>query len=73
MHENMCAHCLETGDWEDEDKCPSCEATGHTSPWRPSRCEACNKIYFDGMKQLIAQVHARQTCKECGQTIEDKK
>lgn len=50
--ENLCAHCLESGDWEDEDKCPKCEASGHVSPWRVSACPACNKEFFDKMKEI---------------------
>jgi len=30
--ESICLHCLESGYWEDEDKCPKCEKEGHSSP-----------------------------------------
>lgn len=56
---SMCMHCLEEGDWPDEDKCPKCEAAGHTSPWSVSGCAACNKEFFDKMAELKAKVGIR--------------
>lgn len=54
---NICMHCLESGYWRDEDKCPSCESLGHTSPWAVGGCEACNKDFFAHMKK-ISDKHA---------------
>lgn len=45
--EQLCLHCLNSGFWVDEDKCPSCAANGHTSPWQVSKCEQCNEDYYD--------------------------
>lgn len=56
---NQCYHCLEEGDWTDEDKCPKCESEGHTSPWRVSACPACNKSYYDGIAAIMAKINER--------------
>lgn len=68
MRNNMCMHCLEEGDWEDEDKCPACESTGHISPWQVSKCPACNKEYFDKMDKLVKKVTGKSNhihCPKC--------
>ncbi len=58
--EMMCLHCLEEGDWDDEDKCPKCAAAGHTSPWTVSGCEACNRNYFAKMDLLKRDIGIRE-------------
>ena len=55
MNENMCLHCLEEGDWTNEDVCPKCQSEGHKSPWEVSRCPACNKIYQEKMDKLCGR------------------
>lgn len=57
--QNMCLHCLEEGDWTDEDKCPDCASKGHTSPWRAGSCAACNKDFYDKMDMLLQRVGGR--------------
>lgn len=57
--ETLCCHCLESGYWEDEDKCPKCTKEGHTSPWRVSSCPVCNKEYHDKMNNLIKKMGIR--------------
>lgn len=52
-------HCLEEGDWTDEDKCPSCEAKGHVSPWAVSQCPACNAEYFAKVNKQIDDLGIR--------------
>lgn len=54
-------HCFAEGDWDDEDKCPSCAAAGHTSPWRVSSCPACSESFF----AAIAAIHRRIDAREC--------
>ena len=49
---NLCLHCLEEGDWTDEDKCPSCESKGHTSPWGVGLCKVCNEEFTTKMNDL---------------------
>lgn len=56
----MCMHCLEEGDWSDEDKCPRCEAKGHVSPWEVSKCPACNKEFFIKMAELKDRIDMRK-------------
>ncbi len=56
---NMCMHCLDEGDWEDEDACPKCRLEGHVSPWQVSQCPACNKQFFDSMKELKDRINKR--------------
>jgi hypothetical protein len=67
MVENTCMHCLEEGDWADEDACPSCRAKGHVSPWAVSQCPACNKEYFDKMADLLERCNIRKK----GVTVEE--
>lgn len=50
--EQLCMHCLNSGFWADEDKCPSCAANGHTSPWGVGQCEVCNENYFDSIQKI---------------------
>lgn len=50
----LCMHCLEEGDWSDEDKCPQCERVGHESPWGVNKCGACKQEYDKKMCQLLA-------------------
>ena len=56
----LCLHCLEEGDWADGDKCPSCAAKGHTSPWRVGSCEACNREFFAAIAEIQAKIDARE-------------
>ena len=56
----MCMHCLEEGDWADEDKCPKCAATGHTSPWEVSKCPACNDEFFATMAEITGRIEKRK-------------
>lgn len=54
--DNMCMHCLEEGNWEDEDKCPKCKEAGHTSPWGVNQCLECNRQYERTIEKLKAKV-----------------
>lgn len=56
----LCMHCLEEGDWTDEDKCPRCAQRGHTSPWEVGSCPACNQEYLDKMAEIAGRVQLRQ-------------
>ena len=56
----MCMHCLEEGDWTDEDVCPTCKEKGHESPWAVSKCSACNKEYYDHMDKLMERIGMQQ-------------
>lgn len=58
--ENMCLHCLEEGNWTDEDKCPSCASKGHVSPWSVGSCQACYFEYKEKLKRLSFDIHSRQ-------------
>lgn len=60
----MCMHCLEEGEWADEDKCPKCAADGHASPWRVGACPACNKSFFDKMDELNSTIRKRVKMEE---------
>lgn len=52
----LCMHCLEDGEWEDEDKCPNCAEDGHESPWVVSKCGACNAEYYKKMDELCKKI-----------------
>ncbi len=56
---NLCLHCLEEGDWYDDDCCPTCRVGGHESPWRVSSCRACNSQFFAKMAELSDRIDAR--------------
>lgn len=56
----LCMHCLEEGNWTDEDKCPRCARKGHVSPWEVSKCPACNQEFTDSMKELQDRVTQRK-------------
>lgn len=56
---NMCLHCLDEGNWTDEDKCLTCEAKGHVSPWGVSKCPQCNKDYFTKMGEIREKMYLR--------------
>ena len=63
---NICFHCLEEGEWEDEDKCPSCATVGHVSPWEVSKCPVCNAEYYAKMEELKKRMGiTRPVCRQC--------
>lgn len=75
---NICMHCVEEGDWTDEDKCPKCASEGHISPWRVSQCPACNEEFHKKIDKIIdgsnirasinniwAELKAQQGNKQC--------
>jgi len=53
-------HCLEEGEWTDDDVCPPCKAKGHVSPWRVSQCPVCNQEFFDAINSIKAKIEARK-------------
>lgn len=57
-------HCLEDGDWEDEDCCPKCKIEGCISPWQVSKCPNCNRKYYEKMDELMKRIGMRNTDKE---------
>lgn len=59
MGETLCLHCLNEGEWEDDDKCPTCAAAGHTSPWRVGSCEECSRQFFAKMAAISERVERR--------------
>ena len=61
----MCFHCLEEGEWEDDDKCPSCATAGHVSPWEVSKCPVCNAEYYAKMEDLEKRIGMRPVCRQC--------
>ncbi len=67
---NQCMHCLQEGNWTDEDKCPQCASTGHTSPWEVSSCPACNKQFFDKMDEIMGRCNIHSTISETNDYVE---
>jgi hypothetical protein len=57
----MCMHCLQEGHWPDDPEsiCPECRATGHTGPWSPGSCVACNMDFHRKMAELKARIDDR--------------
>lgn len=50
--ENVCLHCLESGNWPNEDVCPKCEQEGHTFPWGVNQCDQCDENYYDSINKI---------------------
>lgn len=61
----LCMHCLEEGDWIDEDKCPACEKSGHSSPWKVGKCPACNEEFFAKLRELQERIDLRSNFNTC--------
>lgn len=59
MLDQICMHCLNSGNWIDEDKCPDCDAKGHISPWIVSGCPACNQEFTDAMRAINIKIKNR--------------